>query len=269
MLKSKLMIASMSLVFLILVAGLASAGLGTSGSKLEKEVTSGEHITHLMQVKTDASDQSMDIQVEILGYGQSQDGAKRELNASQDISPYTARPFLSVSPSSFHLDPGKTQDVTLEGDIPKDVGSGSRYALVKIHSGAMGEGTVGFILGIDVPILLTVSGSEILDSGEIENLSLEQPISADKQTMSLSFKNTGNHHYLPKVDAVVKDKDGSIVSNVPVPSPISLLPTYSRLFKFDLNPNTPIKPGTYNLNATVSADGNVLATKEVSFEVKS
>jgi hypothetical protein len=267
--KSNLMITAMVLVFLILAAGLASAGLGTNGAKLDKEVAPGEHLTHLMQVKTDASDLPMDINVTIFGFGQYPQGANRELIASQDLSPYTARPFLTVSPVSFHLDPGKTQAVTLEGNIPKDVGAGSRYALVKFHTGAMGKGMIGFKLIIDVPILLTISGSEILDRGEIENISLEQPISADKQRLSLLFKNTGNNHYNPLMEAVVKDRDGNIASNVSIPSPISILPTYSRLFKADLNPKTPLKPGTYNLNATVSLDGKVLATKEVPFEVKS
>ena len=269
MLKSKPLIALITLFLLLLGVGIASSALGTSGSILEKEVVPGDHLTHIMHVKLDSSDQPMDIQVELLGYGQSEDGAKRELNASLDTSPYSARPFLKVSPASFHLDPGKTQDVTLEGDIPKNIGSGGRYALVKIHSGIMGKGMVGFSLAIDVPILLTVSGSEIQNKGEIENLSLEQPVLADNQTLSLLFKNTGNHHYKPKVQAMVKNKDDSIASNVSVTSPISVLPTYSRLFKFDLNPKTPLKPGTYNLNATVRADGNVIATKEVSFEVKS
>ena len=268
MVKSKSLVALTTLVLLLLAVGTASAGLGTSGSKLEKEVSPGEHLTHVMQVKSDASDPPMDIQVELLGYGQAPNGANRELNASNDTSPYSARPFLEVSPASFHLKPGDTQDVTLEGVIPKDVGSGSRYALVKIHTGAMGKGMVGFILAIDVPILLTITGSEVLNKGEIENFSLEQPVSAAKQTLSLLFKNTGNIHYYPTVKAVVKDKDGNIAANVTVPSPISLLPTFTRLFKFDLNPETPLKPGKYNVNASVSLnDGTFLASKEVSFVV--
>jgi hypothetical protein len=132
----------------------------------------------------------------------------------------------------------------------------------------MGKGMVGFILAIDVPILLTITGSEVLNKGEIENFSLEQPVSAAKQTLSLLFKNTGNIHYYPTVKAVVKDKDGNIAANVTVPSPISLLPTFTRLFKFDLNPETPLKPGKYNVNASVSLnDGTFLASKEVSFVV--
>jgi len=273
------MITAMVLVFLILAADLASAGLGTTGAKLEKQVAPGEHFTHLMQVKTDASDQPMNLNVTIFGFGQYPQGADRELIASQDISPYTARPFLTVSPVSFHLDPGETQDVTLEGDIPMDVGSGGRYALVNIKSGITGQGPVGIIQAIDVPILLTITGSEILDRGEIENLSIKQPISADKQTLFLSFMNTGDHHYLPKMDAIVKDENGIIIaSNVSVSSvlsQISLLPTYTRLFEFDLIPKIPLKPGTYNLNATISTagafrvNGTVLATKDISFEIKS
>jgi hypothetical protein len=268
MVKSKPLIALITLVLILLAIGIASAGLGTSGSKLEKDFAPGDHLIHVMHVKSDASDPPMDIQVDLLGYGQAENGATRELNASNDTSPYSARSFLKVSPASFHLEPGNAQDITLEGDIPKDVGSGSRYALVKIHTGAMGKGMVGFILAIDVPILLTVSGSEVQNKGEIENFSLEQPVSAAKQTMSLLFKNTGNIYYYPTVKAVVTDKNGTIDANVTVPSTISHLPTFTRLFKFDLKSETPLKPGKYNVNATVSLnDGTFLASKEVSFVV--
>ena len=82
MVKSKSLVALTTLILLLLAVGTASAGLGTSGSKLEKEVSPGEHLTHVMQVKSDASDPPMDIQVELLGYGQAPNGANRELNAS-------------------------------------------------------------------------------------------------------------------------------------------------------------------------------------------
>jgi hypothetical protein len=270
MLKSKFASISMGLIFLLLATNIASAGLLVGNAILEKDIAPGDHISHLMTVTTRDSDPSMDFKVEVMGYGQSPDGSNNELNASQDTSPYTARPFLKVSTDSFHLDPGKSQQITLDGDIPKDVGSGSRYALVNIQSLPLGNQSVNVILAVDVPVRLTINGSEILNKGEIESINLVAPVSADKQMLSLILKNTGNHHYKAQVYAEVKDKEGSIVTNASTPLVFPILPTYSRLLKLSLTPKIPFKPGTYNVNVTFSMmDGTILANKETSLEIKS
>ena len=269
MLKSKLNRLYFATVFILLVTGIASAGLVVGGAILEKEIVPGEHLSHVMTVQTRESDPAMDIKVSVLGYGQSL-SEKIDLNASQDTSPYTARTFLKVSPNSFHLDPGKSIKVTLDGDIPKDVGSGGRYAVINIQSLPIGNGTLGYALAVDVPVILTINGSEILEKGEIENLSIVGAVSAEKQKLSLIFKNTGNHHYKAETEAVVKDQSGNIMANASIPMFESVLPTYSRLITLSITPKTPLRPGTYNVNTTVSLDdGAILATKETSFEVKS
>ena len=177
---------------------------------------------------------------------------------------------MLVSPTKFHLDPGDSQEVKLNGNVPKDVGSGGRYALVKISSLPTGNGTITIGVGVVVPVMLTISGSEILNKGEIEDLTIEKPIASPQQKISIVFKNTGDHHYSAKADAVLKDNDGHILFNVTSSLGQYTIPTFTRVIALDLKPKTPLKPGTYNVNATVSMeDGTVLATKETSFEVKS
>jgi hypothetical protein len=270
MLKSKLLSISIAIIVLLLVAGLASAGLAVGGAILEKDIAPGEHLTHVIQVSTRASDLPMDIKVEVMGYGQSLDGTNIELNSSQDNGPYSAKSFLKVSLESFHLEPGEVKQVTLEGDIPSDAKSGGRYALVNIHSLRMGNGTIGVILAVDVPIRLTINGSGTLDKGEIESLRLETPVSSKHLNLSLILNNTGNHHYRPQLEAIVKDKDGNLVANASTLLGYPLLPTYPRLFKLDIKPESNLKPGKYYVDATVKTkDGSVLATKEIQFEIKS
>ena len=121
-----------ALVFLISAAGIASAGLGVSGAFVEKEISPGGSISAIMKVSLGESDSPTDIAVEVFGLGQDRNLMLLCLNASSD-TPYSARPFLNASPSSFHLDPGKSEVVTLRGSIPADVGSGGRYAVVNIH----------------------------------------------------------------------------------------------------------------------------------------
>jgi hypothetical protein len=117
---------------------------------------------------------------------------------------------------------------------------------------------------------LTISGSGITRKAAIENLSLEEPISARQQNLSLVFTNIGNIAYIPKITAMIKDKEGNVAANSTMPSQYVLLPTFSRLNQLRITPMTPLSPGTYNVNATVSlSDGTILATKETTFEVKS
>jgi hypothetical protein len=270
MVKSKLVQILIAIALLLLTSGLGSAGLGVGGAKLVEDIAPGDNINHVMKVQTRSSDQPMDILVDILGYGQRADGSFNILNASDDTSPYTARPFLSASPTSFHLNPGDSQEVKLVGNIPKDAGSGGRYALVKISNNPTGNGTVTIGVAVVVPVMLTILGSEILNRGEIEDLTVEKPVASAQQKLSIRFKNTGNHHYSAKADAVLKDSDGHILTNASSSLGQYTIPTFTRVIALDLKPKTPLKPGTYNVDATVSmADGTVLASKETSFEVQS
>ena len=268
--KSKIGLIIVALGLLLLANDFASAGLAVGNAILEKEIAPGGNISHLMTVSTRESDPSMDIKVDVMGYGQSLDGTNIGLNASRDTGTYTARPFLKASPDSFHLDPGKSQKVMLKGDIPSDVGSGGRYALINIHSLPMGNKSVDVVLAVEVPIRLTINGSDIINKGEIESLDLVEPVSSKEQKLSLILKNTGNHHYRPMAKTVIEDQDGTIVANASSPSVYTLLPNYSRLIKIDITPEPPLKPGAYTVNATVNMDdGTVLANKKMPLEIKS
>jgi hypothetical protein len=180
-----------------------------------------------------------------------------------------------VYPSQFHLEPGATQVIKVEGDIPNNVGSGGRYAIISIRSNPVskmtaGQSVVGFSLGLDVPVLFTISGTDLVKKGEITNLSVEEPISGEQENVSLLFRNTGNYHYSGFAKAELTDTNGTQLSNATTPVTISsLFPTFSRLFRLSLVPSSRLRPGTYQINATVNLeDGTILATKKTSFQIK-
>ena len=85
--KIKVVPIALIIIVLLLVAGIAS-GLRVDGAILEKEVSRGEHLSHIMLVSTSASDAPTDIQIDVLGYGQSLSGINTVLNPTEDISPY-------------------------------------------------------------------------------------------------------------------------------------------------------------------------------------
>ncbi|MCX6677135.1 MAG: hypothetical protein NTU95_04220 [Methanothrix sp.] len=242
-------------------------GLTVKGAIIEMNVTPGEHISKEIKVQTSNSDSPMDILIDVMGYGQSPRGGSKEIPPEKDTSPYTARPFLNVTPAGVHIDPGQQESVMLTGDIPQDVGAGGRYAIVNIHSKPQGKGTVGVSLAINVPVRLTIGGTEQIRKGEITDIKLEEPISGRQQNVTLSFKNTGNYHYFVKVDASLTDKDGILQATASAPlSFSSVIPTSTRAIEFSFLPVTALKAGTYKVNAAAKLeDGTVLAEKETSF----
>lgn len=257
------------LASILLAIGTASASLDVSGAIFEATVSPGQHINHTMIVNTEASDQPMDFVVEVMGFGRSLDGATAEIKSDQDTSPYSARPFLRVSPSSFHLEPAGIKEIVLEGVVPSDVGEGGRYALVNIRSLPMGKGTVGVAVAVDVPVRLTIADTKLVKTGEITSLSLDKPLSRKGQNISLIFNNTGNYHYIALAEAVLEDRKGNILANASTPLTFSsIIPRTSRLFKISLIPRSELIPGSYDINSTVKLeDGTVLATKEIGFEI--
>lgn len=248
----------------------ALAGLGVSGVVLIADVNPGQDITHEITVDSDQTDSPMDLVAEVVGFGQSLDGANMELPPEEDLSPYSARPFLTTTPVSFHLEPGTSQQIVLGGTVPMDVGSGGRYALVSIHSKPMmGNGNVGVSLATDVLVALKIAGTQLQRTGEITSLELLKPVTAEHQNVYLTFKNTGNYHYRALAKAVLSTDKGEIIANASTPlSFSSILPTMLREFMIPLSPGKKLSPGRYNINASVSrGDGTVLATKEIDFTI--
>ena len=118
----RILLASMIIISSIVTAPVS--GFSVSGAIFEAEVAPGQSISHNMTVSIDESDPPMNLLAEVVGFGQTLDGGNIELSPMADTSPCSARSFLSVDPTSFHLDPGESQNVLLDGIVPFDIGSG-------------------------------------------------------------------------------------------------------------------------------------------------
>jgi hypothetical protein len=67
---------------------------------------------------------------------------------------------------------------------------------------------------------------------------------------------------------VVTDKDGNIVANSTKPNPgAPIIPEATRLIKFNIKPESPLKPGDYSANVTVKEEnGSLLVHHNASFK---
>jgi len=215
-------------------------------------------------------DPAMDIVVDVTGFGQSLDGSPQELEASQDTSPYSARSFITLDKTSFHLEPGDSQKVVATIKVPEDVDAGGRYALIYICSQPVGEGQVGIVSAIDVPIALTIEGSDLVHEGKITEVGSSEAVSGQPVDIFTTFQNTGNHHFKIKGEVTISTSQGEILETIHIPlTTWSVMPTLLRQLKATFIPEGELPLGNYSIKSKVMLeDDTILDEAEGSFEVK-
>lgn len=257
---------------LILTAApaMANPGLRVEGAILQADVAPGETITHTMRISLSDTDPAMDILVDIRGLGQSLDGSYQALEASDDITPYSARTFITLDKNSFHLEPGESQDVVATIHVPENVVAGGRYALIYVYSQPTGVGDVGVISAVAVTIALTIENSELTHQGEITLATTDEVVSGQPINIMTTFQNTGNHHFRIKERLTISNAEGEVIDVIHLPlTSSSVIPSMSRQLKAIYIPQGGLPPGVYSFVSTVMLeDDTVLDEVEGSFEAK-
>jgi hypothetical protein len=250
----------------------ASGGLIVTNAVILANVNPGQTFTQTMTVSIGSNDPATDIAVQVTGVAQNPDGGYILLDASQDTGPYSARQFVSIDNSSFHLEPGSLQDITATIHVPQNVGNGGRYAMINIVTTPMARaGGVAMREAVNVPVYLTINGSQINDTGKITQVGAGEVISGKPVNMFVDFQNTGNCHFKVEGNVVIKDPRGQILSTVPIPlTASSILPGMARQLRVSFNPSGDLTPGTYSLDADVTLqDGTPLDNTSGTFTVNS
>ncbi|MDD4651564.1 MAG: hypothetical protein PHQ34_04970 [Methanothrix sp.] len=245
----------------------AASALGITGAIISQEVSPGQDLDREIIVGNGENESSHNMTAEVLGYATNEGGANIALQPEEDTGPYTARPFLSIDPENFTLGPGEIKTLRLKGTVPDDVTSGGLYASVVILPEPVfdKENNINVVTGFMSLVMLTIKGSNLIKTGEIKNLSAstqEKGVAVD-----VLFENNGNVEYKPLVTASLEDDQGKILSTK---GPIEdrILPTCSRLFRFQIVPEAELSPGEYNITAVAKlSDGTVLDSKETTFTV--
>ena len=265
-----ILVAGLVLPFVFAPLALANPGLRVSGAKLIADVAPGQTITHTMTISIMDADPPLDMLVDVTGFGQSLEGAPQVLEASEDTSPFSACSFITLDTTSFHLDPGDSQQVTATISIPQDVSAGGRYALIDIRSQPIGEGSVGVVTAVAVPIALTIKGSEPIHEGKITEVSTSDATSGQSIDIFTTFQNTGNHYFKIKGEVTVSNSQGEILDTIDVSLSLqSVLPTMSRQLKATFIPAAELPLGVYSVKSRVMLeDGTLLDEASGSFEVK-
>jgi hypothetical protein len=248
----------------------ANPGLNISGALLVADVSPGQTLTWPMSVSIATADPAVDIAVHVMGMTQSPDGVNQDLAVSDDTSPYSARSFITVDKSSFHLDPGASETVTAAIQIPQNVGTGGRYAIINIAEQAAGGSSVNIVAAVNVQVALTIKDSQIIHTGKITGVTVGKIDSGQPVSILTDFQSTGNHHFKVKGEATVRNPQGQILDTVPMPlTSSSILPGMVRQLQASFIPSGDLAPGTYAVDSKVMLeDGTLLDQSSTTFEVK-
>lgn len=251
-----------------------SSGIQASGIVLDAKAAPGEQISHNITINIDKNESPSDFMVEVTDWKQGPDGSNGPAT-DNNTHPYSAKDFFRVSPEKFHLEPGESQTIAVKGEIPRDVGDGGRYAIIRVHTvppvNKSGANPVGISIAMNTIARITINGSNLLKTGEITRLTVDTPVLDKQQNVSIIFNNTGNIHYIVYTEAFLKDGAGNVLANTSAPPSNNIIPGALHVFNLSLKPKEPLKPGEYNVSAEVrleNSTGPVLASKETSFELE-
>ncbi len=245
----------------------ADRGLTVEGAILSRTVSPGQTITHRMTVKLGAEARATQITVRVAHMGQSLTGSYQLLDTAGNAAP-SALPFIRLDKESFHLEPGGSEVVVATIRVPADVGDGSRYALINIRTEPSGEGALGTISAVNVPVALRVENTPLYQQGEITELGLE-PTGEQSLNIDTIFYNTGNHHVSIKADIIIRGVRGAIVETISMPhAPGSVIPYNARRMQARYEPVEELAQGVYIVKCRVMLkDGTVLDEKREALEV--
>jgi len=266
---------ALALAILLTVLALAAvpvSALKVEGARIALDIEPGKTYTSPIAVSIKPEESEGDFAIDVMGFSQSPaDGTYTGLEAAKDTGQYSARPFISIDKPTVHLKSGERAEITATINVPADARDGGRYAIILVHpTAAAGGQPAAFTTAVAIPVLLTVKGGTVTETGEIATV---EPVTAEPGTpfqVATTFRNTGNHHYYGAVNNVtITDAQGKVVA-VSGTNPFDKALVPGQPVKISVAFGTGLAQGTYQVTSRMyKQDGGLLAEKKVSLQVGS
>ena len=275
MLKYRWMAAGIILVISLLIPRLVSAdstGLVVTNAAIVDTVSPGQVITQTMAISIGSSDPATDISISVDGVAQSLTGGYILLNADADTSQNTARPFVTVNPTSFHLDPGQSQKITATINVPQNVGDGGYFAIIKVANPPVvtSGSNVAIVTSVSIPVYLTIKDTQLIQTGKITGITNADITNGQPINITTIFQNTGNIYFKVEGQTTITNDQGVTLDTIPMPlTSSSIIPGMSRNLEAIFTPSGSLSPGTYTIRSVVMSSDSILLDKsDGTFTIK-
>ena len=249
-----------------------STGLVVTNAAIVDNVSPGQLITQTMTVSIGSSDPATDISISVDGVAQSLNGGYILLNADADTSQNTARPFVTVNPTSFHLDPGQSQNITATINVPQNVGSGGYFAIIKVANppSVTSGSNIAIVTSVSIPVYLTIKDTQLIQTGKITGISNSDITNGQPINITTTFQNTGNIYFKVEGQTTITNDQGVTLDTIPMPlTSSSIIPGMSRNLEAIFTPSGSLAPGTYTIRSVVMSSDSILLDKsDGTFTIK-
>ncbi|OPX73554.1 MAG: hypothetical protein A4E38_00031 [Methanoregulaceae archaeon PtaB.Bin108] len=267
---ARLCLVTLTLIIVTVALTIPTAALKVEGARIALDVEPGKTYTSPIGVSIKPEESGGDFSIDVLGFGQALEGGiYTALDASMDISQYSARSYITIDTPIIHLEPGDRADVTATISIPSGTRDGGRYAIILVHPAAStSEAPAAFATAVAIPVFLTVKAGTISEIGEITALEPSITESALPFEILTTFRNSGNYHYYSVVNVItVTNSQEKIVATAKSdPFIRAIVPGQS--VKFTGTIQTGLSQGNYQVTSRIEMqDGGLLAEKKVTLQV--
>jgi len=258
---------SIGVVFALLCI-LPVSAMSLSSTKYTGTIAAGETVTYPITIGLGTNENPVNFTLEVMGFGQNLENGYTPLDSGIDTNPYSARPYITLNKNQIRLNPGTSQKITATIALPKNVGSGGRYAIIYLYA-VPSKGQV-VTTAVNIPVFITISGTNPSMMGTITSVDVGEMTAGQPISVTTTLKNTGNYHYFRTANQVaIIDASGNRISNSStVISPNVVIPgnTVQYIMKPDVKN---LQPGSYTVNSKILLEsGTVLDEKTAAFTVK-
>jgi hypothetical protein len=247
-------------------------GITVSNAGIVNIVSPGQIFTQTMNVSIGPNTPATTVTVDIDGVAQSNNGTYILLDAAQDTSPDTARPFIIVNTNSFQLQAGGSQALIATIKVPQDASLSSYFAVIHISTPPVADSgsNLAISTAVNVPVYLTIKGSQLNQTGTVTGITSGTITNGQPINITTTFQNTGNTYFKIEGQTTITNDQGVTLDTIPMPlTSSSIIPGMSRNLDAIFTPSGSLAPGTYTIRSVVMTLDSILLDKsDGTFTIK-
>lgn len=252
-----------TLVILTASPAFAQGSFSVTPVYIEQNVSPGANFLGNITV-TNEGDETKHFEIIVAGYGQDLSGLALPLGSEEDVSSYTGRELVTVSPSVLDIPPRQSRTVSSAITIP-DGAEGGRYALILVRIGGEGEGGVVMYSQIAVSLRLTIAGSTLVKNGTSGTVEVTQEYAQEPITFLTPFTNTGNVHFRPTGEVIIRTEAGEEFNRQPILAAY-VIPGYTRQLRAVWQPEE-LPVGSYTVESVITLEDDTILSQQDTFTV--